>query len=113
MSLSAKKTVEELSRELARVAGIRLRPPQKGKRFHSIAGELRSRIPGEFFHWRKCPRHNVWLQPVLEPFKHWACASYTLRGGEKVPCTFKRPAKLRTQIEHRIFAIMKFLEDNA
>ena len=115
---SPNQNVEQLSKELARIAGLRLRPARAGESNASPAGELRSRIPLKFFHWRKCPVHGTWLQPVLKPFKHWhcehrspisSCCDYlTARD-----CNFGRPAKLRTAIERRIFAVAAFLEEHA
>lgn len=114
--------IEQLSKELARIAGLRLRPPRADESDALPVGELRSQIPEEFFHWRKCPVHGTWLQPELKPFQHWRCASmrpdfmYGFLANPENPdlrCRFQRPAKLRTRIEQRIFAVAAFLEEHA
>src|SRR6266702_7148970 len=107
-----KKRIEQLSKELARISGVRLRPPQAGEDAHSPAGELRSMLPPEFFHWWKCPWHDTWLQPRMKPYPHWACCSSYLYTGHG-ECDFKKPAKMRTKIEQRIFRVHKFLEELA
>jgi hypothetical protein len=102
--MQSKPTTEQLSRELAKIAGLRLRPSRAGEKHHTPAGQLRSKLPDDFFNWFKCPTHNTWLQPELRPFYHWKCQA-------KSGCIFSRSAKLRTRIERRIFAVQKFLEE--
>src|SRR6266702_5173369 len=98
-----RKRIEQLSKELALISGVRLRPPQAGEDAHSPAGELRSMLPPEFFHWWKCPYHDTWLQPKMQPYLHWACCSDAVVFGVLCgKCTFKKPAKMRTKIEQRI-----------
>lgn len=118
------KNVQELSQQLAQLAGLRLRAPRTGEDRSSLAGELASLLPPEFFQWYKCPFHGTWLQPQFEPYEHWACmAKDFCKTMHEIPqtrclcqghaCTFKRAAKMRTKIEQRIFRIAKFLEDHA
>lgn len=119
MSKTQSQNVEQLSRELARIADLRLRPPRAGEQGASVAGLLHSLLPPEFFHWRKCPVHGTWLQPELKPFQHWRCMAWEKEqedelGHREAPhCTFSRPAKFRTHIERRIFAVAAFLEEHA
>lgn len=113
--------VKELSHQLAAISGLRLRSPREGEAGYTKAGDLRSLIPGEFFHWRKCPIHGTWLQPELKPFQHWRCAARVhvepthskAMNARTRQCVFSRPAKLRTRIERRIFAVAAFLEEHA
>lgn len=116
MSQSAKQ-IEALSRELARIAGLRLRPPRKGDSDAIAAGELRSLVPPEFFHWYKCPFHGTWLQPEFEPYPHWQCQAMVSAGipagSRTAKCNFSRAAKFRTRIEKHIFRVARFLEDHA
>lgn len=111
-SIPTRKTTDQLSIELARLAGVKLRPPRAGESNHSPAGELRSRIPSEFFQWRKCPIHDTWLQPVIRPFPHWRCFATCIET-DNCKCDFMRSAKLRTKTERRIFNVMRFLESEA
>lgn len=122
------KNVQELSRQLAQLAGLRLRPPRTQEEDHTVAGQLRPLLPVEFFQWRKCPFHGTWLQPQFQPYPHWSCMAKdyckTMHEANNHynsthvkckghACTFKRPAKMRTKIEQRIFRVAKFLEDHA
>ena len=85
----------------------------------SKAGELRTAL-GERFKWRKCPAHGTWLQPEWRPFPHWRCA---VTNGEVIgkhgtvdgysPCTFMRPAKMRSRIERKLFAVMRAIEEES
>lgn len=125
--MSAVSNIEQLSRQLAALSGLRLRVPQPGDLNYKQAGWLRGLLPDDYFHWKKCPFHDTWLQPAFEPYIHWACAakdyckdfhhagtghSATHIKCQGHACTFKRAAKMRTKIEQRIFAVYRFLEEH-
>lgn len=123
-----RQQITELSQELARIAGLRLRVPKPEDPGYIAPGFLRSLIPEEYFQWWKCPFHSTWLQPVFEPHDHWACMAKDfckkmhevgrVSGSTRIvckghACTFKRAAKMRTQIEKRIFRVARFLQEHA
>ena len=98
-----------LSLELSRLLGKPLHAP-------SSAGELRTAL-GERFKWRKCPVHGTWLQPEWRPFPHWKCAAsneeVNVDGDREWSwrCEFMRPAKMRSRIERKLFAVMRAIEE--
>lgn len=52
--------------------------------------------------WPRCTIHHTFMQASFDPSEHWSC--------EVSRCTEKRAAKMRTQVEKRIFDSARQLE---
>lgn len=92
--------MRELSRKLAKLAGLTLAHPP------APAGELHD-SGGNVLHWYRCTKHETWMQPcfcVGFDFPHWHC--------KVEDCTHVRAAKFRIELERDIFRLMKYMEQH-
>lgn len=87
--------MRELSSQFAQLCGLPIPHPT------ATAGELHDASGRVVWHWYKCPKHNTWLQPSVDPYEHWSCSVQD--------CDYVRAAKMRTFTERELFRLWRHI----